>query len=349
MILKLILTSLAATIVLLGSYADLRADELDALFDSNSTLEVTITAALKQIMDERPEKEYVAGTIDAISNDGSTLKLDVGIRTRGEFRRRIDICPFAPLRVNLRKKQVDGTIFEEQDKLKLVTHCRNDSERYDQTVVAEYLAYRILNLMTDSSFRARLMRVNYVYTDDDEAVTAYAFFIEHKNQLAKRLQLSAIELERIGVSQVQPEHGNLVSVFHYLIGNTDFSPVSGHAGEFCCHNHVLFRADESQFLSIPYDFDQSGFVNAPHGVTNPRFNLRSPKHRLYRGRCINLQILPDTLAKYRAKRPDIEALINNQEELSNGTRKSIMRVVEDFYKIIDSEKRTDSLMAKACI
>lgn len=336
--------------MLFAGLSSAHAQDTEALFANHSIVEVTITAPFKQIMNERPEEEYVPAKFDYIATDGTAHSLDIGIRTRGEFRRRKDICPFAPLRINYRKKQLDGTDFDKQDKLKLVTHCQNGSERYDQTVVTEYLAYRILNLMTDVSFRVRLLRVNYVYADNkNKTIEAYAFFIEHKDQLAKRLQLTAKELRAVSIRQLQPVHSNLVSVFQYLVGNTDFSPLFGPPDELCCHNHELFGGEEPPYWSIPYDFDLTGLVNAPHARPNSRFKLRNVRQRLYRGRCVNNLQLPDTLELYRSKRSEIETLINNQTELADRTRKVMLSYVDDFYKTIDNPKRVDSQLVKACI
>ena len=353
MILKVIIAFVSSSSALLAGVTDSRAEESvqDPLFASTQTVHVTITAPFEQIMRERPEQDYVPGIAEFIAIDGTPRKLDIGIRTRGEFRRREDICPFAPLRINFKKSQLTDTILDDQDKLKLVTHCRSGSARYDQTVVSEYLAYRILNLMTDKSFQVRLLHVTYVYSDrDNETEEGFAFFIEHKKQLAERLQLAPIELPKISIRDIDPNHTNLTSVFQFLIGNTDFSPVSVGPGKTCCHNYALFGTqDEPPYWPIPFDFDQSGFVNAPHAAANPRFELRSVRQRLYRGRCINRLILPDTVALYRAKRNEIEALINDQAELTSSKRKSILRYVEEFYKIIDNDTRVDSRMAKACI
>jgi hypothetical protein len=350
MILKIILVNFFATAALLAGISSVQAADADALFADSSLLKVTVTAPFQQIMEDRPEEEYVPATLEYTAPDGSTRNFDIGIRTRGEFRRRRDICPFAPLRFNFQKKQVDETIFDEQDKLKVVTHCRSGSKRYGQTVVAEYLAYRILNLMTEKSFRARLMQIEYVYADDPgKTVDTFAFFIEHDDRFAKRLELTELEVPKIGIHELDAEHTNLVSVFQYLIGHSDFSPVSGPTGEMCCHNYVVFGEEEPPFWSIPYDFDLSGIVNAPHAVTNPRFGLRNVRHRLYRGRCINRDILPSTIELYRAKRGEIEALINNQEGLENGTRKSILTFLAGFYRVTDKEKLVDSQLVKACI
>ena len=350
MVSKTILAFLATTTVLAACPITTQAAEPDALFSDDAILEVTMSAPFEQIMSERPEEDYVAGKFEFKSDDGASHELDIGIRTRGEFRRRKDICRFAPLRINFKKSQLDATIFDKQDKLKLVTHCQNGSDRYEQSVISEYLAYRILNIMTDVSFRVRLLHVNYVYTDsDNDSVETYAVMIEHKNRLAKRIELPEKETPKILVGDMQAEYANVTSVYQFLIGNSDFSPVSNSPGASCCHNHVLFGLEEPPYWSIPFDFDQSGIVNAPHAVTNPRFNLRSVQQRIYRGRCLNGSVLPDTLDKYRAKRPDIEGLVSNQPGLTKSRRKIILNYIESFYKTINSPKRVDSQLVKACI
>ena len=54
----------------------------------------------------------------------------------------------------------EGTIFEGQDKFRVVTHCR-DRDEYEENVLEEYLAYRIYALLTEISFRVRLARITY--------------------------------------------------------------------------------------------------------------------------------------------------------------------------------------------
>lgn len=350
MILRIILRYFAGILLSLSGASGVLAADSDPLFADFSTLEVTIAAPMQQLMTDRPEEEYVPATFEYATADGSKRSFDIGIRTRGEFRRRPDICPFAPLRINFQKSQLEGSIFDNQDKLKLVTHCHSGSDRYDQTVVAEYLAYRILNLMTDSSFRVRLMRVKYVYQDkENRIVEHYAILIEHKDRLAARLELEEKTVESTTVRSLHGEHTNLVSVFEYMIGNTDYSPVAGAVGEQCCHNTVIFGKEEPPFVSIPYDFDQAGFVNAPHARPGTRFDLRNVRERLYRGRCVNNELLPDTLALFREKRGEIETIVNEQAGVKNSTRKSMLTFVKSFYKVLDNEKSIDKWLVKACI
>lgn len=321
----------------------------DPLFQSSDVLEVRIAAPLHTLMKERSDEHEVDGKFQYTDEAGELAEWEIGLRTRGIFRRNKDVCPFPPLRLNFKSSQTRNSLFHKQNKLKLVTHCRDNSSRYQRSVLGEYIAYRMLNELTDVSFRVRLLRITYIDTDgrDDDRVR-YGFFIEHEDRLAKRLGVTTVDLEQTRVSALQPGYMNLVSMFHYLIANTDFSPIKG-PDETCCHNHVLLGNEGDLLFSVPYDFDQSGLVNAPYASAHPRFKLRSVRQRLYRGRCANNEQLPATIALYRDKREAILNLISEQAGLENGAGKAMTSFVTKFFNTIDSPKHVQSEIIKECI
>lgn len=326
-----------------------QADDIDPLFQSDATLAVEIEGPFSLLASERPDEEEFPGKFRYKAGNGDIIELDVVLRTRGRVRQLKEVCTFPPLRLNFKKKDVDDTLFHKQDKLKLVSHCRNNSERYEQAVVSEYLAYRIFGVLTDRSFQARLLNVTYAFTDEDQTVNSYAILIEPKDKLEKRLDAKRIESDWVEVADIQPEDLNLASVFHYLIGNTDFSPIGSDPEEDCCHNQALLAREGKLALTIPYDFDQSGLVNAPHAAPNPRFRLRSPRERLYRGRCANNGYLPATLDLFRERRSAIEQLVSDQAELEKGVRKSMLRFIDDFYRTIDNPRNVQRYLVSRCL
>ena len=123
---------------------------------------------------------------------------------------------------------------------------------------------------------------------------------------AWRIDGEPVVIERVPVSSIYPENLSLASVFQYFIGNTDFSPVATPPGEECCHNQALFTSEEGPYRTIPFDFDQTGLVDARHAEPNPRFGISSVKVRLYRGRCVNNELLPATLQHFQDNRAEIE-------------------------------------------
>lgn len=322
--------------------------EYDPLFASQDTLEVYLEGPFAFLARERPDEEEAPGKFRFVNADGETIEFDVQIRARGNWRRNPEICEFPPLRVNFKKSQTKDTLFDKQDKIKLVTHC-NDNQSYAQAVVSEYLAYRIYNILTDYSFRVRLVNMNYIYSDRNESINSYAVFIEHKDRLGKRIDGEPVVDDRVPVSSLHPENLNLASVFQYFIGNTDFSPIATPPGEDCCHNQALFTSEEGPYRTIPFDFDQTGLVDAQHAAPNPRFGLANVKVRLYRGRCVNNERLPATFQLFRDKRAEIEALIENQPELTPTTRRNILKYIDSFYGIIDKPRRVDYRIIEACL
>jgi len=320
----------------------------DPLFADDEILEVRLEGPFKMLQKERPDEVEAAGSFRFSTVDGAAMELDVNIRTRGNYRRKRKVCEFPPLRLNFRKSQTKDTLFDKQDKLKLVTHCDNDSSRYEQTVLSEYLAYRVLNILTDRSFGVRLLRITYAYTDSNRELESYAILIEHKDRLERRIGGKSIRTERALITDIRPDDLNLASVFHYFLGNTDFSPVGTAPDEDCCHNQALLVNEDALNYTVPYDFDLTGFVNAPHAVVNPRFKLRSVRSRLYRGRCFNLSQLPATLDLFRAKREEIEALSGSRPELLPPTRRHIERYTTEFYETINDPKRVERYLVKKC-
>jgi hypothetical protein len=323
--------------------------DFDPLFSSHDTLEVEIEGPFAMLARERSDEEETEGKFRYTEADGTPVEFDIQIRARGNWRRNPDICKFPPLRINFKKSQTDDTLFDKQDKMKLVTHCQNNSRRYDQAVISEYLAYRIFNLLTDASYRVRLLKMKYVFTDRNTVLDTYGVLIEHDERIGKRIGGEPVETERVPVASIKPSDLSIASVFQYFLGNTDFSPKATGPDEECCHNQSLFTSDDGLYYTIPYDFDQSGLVDAQHAAPNPRFGIRTVRVRLYRGRCVNNELLPQTLQLYRDRRDEIEALITNQAELESGTQRSMLKYIDSFYETIDDPKRVESRIVEKCI
>jgi len=321
----------------------------DPLFLSNEIIDVRIVAPISTVLSERKFDEELPGKFHYTDSAGQAVELDIKIRARGRFRRNKHICRFPPIRLNFKTSQTKGTLFHKQDKLKLVTHCQRSST-YAQVLLREFTAYRILNVMTDASYRVRLLRITYVDTDGKRADdTRWGFVIEHKDRLAKRLNKSVLDIPKTTSASLNPEYANMISMYHLLIGNTDFSPIKGSTGDACCHNHVLFGNENEPVWSIPYDFDQAGLVNAPHAGPNPRLKLRNVRDRLYRGRCLRNDQINSTIAMYEEKREAIMQVLGELDVAKSGSVKSMTSYVKNFYKILGSERRVRNELVKKCI
>ena len=322
----------------------------DPLFEDESPLEIRITAPMKTLLGERPNDTYLRGTLSYRETDGRNGDFDVGIRTRGNYRRDARVCPFPPLRINFKKSQVKQTLFRRQDKLKLVAHCRDNSDRHEQNIIEEYLAYRILNTLTDISYRVRLAHITYVDSEQEyDDRVRYAFFIEHKKRLSRRIDLPLISTERIRTSDLAGPYSDLTSLFQFMIGNTDFSPIAGPEGEDCCHNSTLFGNDGGPIYAIPYDFDMSGLVDAPYAEPNPKFRIRRVTQRLYRGRCEYIGNLETSVQLFLDKRDAIYGLFEDQQQLQESTRKKTLKFIDGFYDVVENPKKRQRAIESRCI
>ena len=341
---------LTAMFLLSGAVFAQEPGKADRLFRSHDLLDVTIAAPLKRLMDERPNDVDFPGTLSYVDEDGATIEFDIGLRTRGRYRRQERICPFAPIRLNFGDSKTKGTLFRKQDKLKLVTHCRNSSKRYQQVAFKEYLMYRLFNELTDLSFRVRLLRITYVDSaDPDDAFVRHGFVIEHRKRLSKRLDLPSIEVPRTQVAALNGAYTNLMSVFQYYIANTDFSPIAGAPDDNCCHNIELFGNPGEPIYSVPYDYDMAGMTDAPYATPNPKFEIRNVRQRLYRGRCVNNQHLNATFQLFREHRELFASMVEDMELLTDYMKKGIIALMERFDKLIDNPKAVDKKIAGACI
>lgn len=320
----------------------------EPLFENHDVLAVRLEAPLSTLANVRSDEEYLDGRLSYSEADGQTHSFDIRLRARGKYRKQKSTCRFPPVRLNFRTGDVVGSEFAGQDKLKLVSHCHDSNAKYEQLVLREYLAYRILQTLTDKSFGARLLHITYVDTErDGRELTKYGFVIEDDDDVADRIGLNAMESSGINYSDLDQQHTNLISMYQYLIGNTDYSLIRGPADDNCCHNAVPF-SDGMLIKSVPYDFDFAGLVNAPYAEPNPRFKIRSVRTRVYRGRCSNNDTLPDTISYIVSKKADLYALIDELTGLDKRNRSEVTRYFDSFFAEVSDPKKVERKLVKRC-
>ena len=331
-----------------AQYADgLETDQ--PLFATHDVMTVRIEAPLKTLTKKRSDEEYLDGMFYIVGADGEEQALDLKIRTRGKFRLQKSTCKFPPIRLNFKKGQVKDTELAGQDKIKLVSHCQSRSS-FEQLILREYLAYRIYQALTDQSFGARLMRISYDNSEDDkDLLVRYGFVIEDEDNMGARLGQSRAMIRKIKVSELDLQQANLVAVYLYMIGNTDYSLILGPPDDECCHNAMLYSAGSAPYTPIPYDFDFSGIVNAPYAEPSPQLRIRNVKTRLYRGRCVNNALLDGTLAYFIEKEGELRGLIAGQEGLDDKNKKDVGKYMDGFYKDIKDPKTVEKKFIKKCL
>ncbi|MDH4108352.1 MAG: hypothetical protein OEW35_08555 [Gammaproteobacteria bacterium] len=320
------------------------------LFADQQALHIRIEGPLSTMTSERSNTDYYEGKLAYTDDAGASIVLDIGFRTRGNFRRRKDTCWFPPVRLNFQKKQVDGTVFDSQDKLKLVTHCHPRNDKYEQYVLKEYLAYRILQLHTPYALQVRLLRISWVDTDKGgDAIERYGFLIEDEDAMAERLDASKVDFNSTAHTALNTKQAAIASVFEFLIANTDFSLIKAAPEETCCHNAILLTRGEEEYFPVPYDFDFSGLVNAPYAEPSPNMRIRSVTTRLYRGNCSVNPEIGSTVALFREQQNAVLDLVTMQEGLSDSMRKYALKFLEDFYELLADPAAAEAKFIEDCL
>jgi hypothetical protein len=312
-----------------------------ALFATTEPLVFTLATDLRGVLRDRgTNRAEHGGKVRYVGANGDTVSLDVDVRTRGIFR--LKQCPFPPLRLDFPESRVGGTAFAGQDKLKLVTHCRSSRSPYEQNVLHEYLLYKIFNVLTERSYRARLAHVTYVDTSGrDEPLTRYGILLEAPEQLAHRLGAAVIESASVHDLLIEPEDLTLVAVFQYLIGNTDWS-IWG------LHNITILKDTAETLFAIPYDFDFAGVINAPYAVPPPQLPIKSVRERVYRGFCQPDTLVATVLARFRAAKDSIYALYRSLPDLSARESGQALGYFDAFYRTINDPGAVRREFVRGC-
>ena len=322
------------------------------LFDDDAVLDVRIAAPIGVLMDVRPDEAYLKGTFTLIDSDGQEHLFPLKLRTRGNYRRDKSHCDFAPIRLNFPRNDVYNTPLAGQDKLKLVTHCRSKESKYEDYLLREYLAYRLFGALSETSYRVRLLRITYVDTQDGNNLARYGFVIEDDKAARKRSGLKKVKLRQVGHDDHDAGRQNLVHVFQYMIGNTEYSLTAPEPGKNCCHNMDLLSATkEPPYIALPFDFDFSGLVGASYAEPNPRYPIKTVSTRFYKGLCKNNALLPETLDFFQRKREDLFAIIDEIATLDEKTARAMRPArdyIEKFYKVIDDPDEVQKQLAGRC-
>ena len=91
------------------------------LFQHEEPLRLRLETSLSTVTRNRANQEYQPAQLSYTAPNGETVAMDLRVRARGKSRR--EVCSFPPLLLNFRTNTLTETLFERQNRLKLVTHC----------------------------------------------------------------------------------------------------------------------------------------------------------------------------------------------------------------------------------
>lgn len=303
------------------------------LFESEEIFDIVLNYDIKKLSKDRGEsRDYHPAKLSYTGADGNIVTLDVRLKVRGRLRRQMLKCLVPPFKIKFDPKQTPGTLFAGQDTLKIVTHCKNKPKFFQHYTLQEYLVYKIYNVLTDLSFRVRM--VNFVYTGSGGKTkfNAHGFFIEDIDALTARHNAKKHKIPEILPHKADFSTSTLAAVFEYMIGNTDWSIRSSH------NMRLVTIGDNPLYFPIPFDFDQCGLVDAHYARPDLALTIRSVRERLYRGFCQDPVQFEKTFKVFRDNKEKILAIFRDAEFLPKNIKKKNIKYLEGFYKIIDNPK-----------
>lgn len=315
----------------------------NGLFSSDSVLHLTLETDLEALLSDRSQESQERPAILRIQGgdkDGVEVPLEVG--TRGRFRLQKNICPFPPIRFDLEESRPLGTVFDGQDKIKLVTHC-HDRDSFEQNILEEYLAYRIYDRLTEVSFRVRLAEITYVDTrGKNPQLTRMAFLIEDADALARRVGGMLLEIPGARATAFEPQQIGLMFLFQYMIGNIDWSTANS-------QNLEVIRVGTDHF-AVPYDFDWSGLVDAPYAGPSPLTERLhdSVRERLYLGVCWDQIDWKRVFASFEEAKDSIFAEIRSVPGLAEYNVRAATEYIEEFYEFLSNPERAERDISRMC-
>lgn len=315
------------------------------LFASDDKIHITIQAPLTTLIRDRQSEATISGTL----TEPSGQSLPISLQLRGITRRTSEVCDFPPLRVEFTTPPPSTSLFAGQKKLKLVTHCKN-SAGFQQYVLLEYSVYRLYNLLTPKSFRARLADVDYKDADGRPIISRVGFFLEDLSDAAHRNGMKqAHGPERVPLADLSASDGARYALFQYMIGNHDWSMRAGPVGKDCCHNAELIGPlAPGQTIPIPYDFDFSGYVDTPYALPPAELNLDNVRERLYRGYCVHNGEAAAVASQMRAAQPQMLAVLTQVPGLDAHSQAKAAGYLNSFFATISSDASLNSKVLRTC-
>jgi hypothetical protein len=313
-----------------------------ALFENRSPVELTLVLNLRALRADKvpgAEHPYRFAQVQVADSAGAQKTIPAEIRTRGKWRLRE--CDNPPMRLRIVRGETGGTAFARARRTRIVMPCRNSAD-YEQYVLLEYAAYRILEELTPLSYQARLTRLTLVDSASGRRDRVrWAILVEDDEDAAARFGGEAVELPEMEFKDLEPEQTRIVALFQYMIGNPDW--ILGRL-----HNLSLVRMG---WVASPvaYDFDWTGFVNPHYGTPDPQLRIANLRQRVYLGPCMAEPELSAVAAHFVGKEAAMMRVLDEVPGLDERRKNNAARYISEFLAQARDIRRLAREVERRCV
>jgi hypothetical protein len=299
-------------------------------FQDESVIDVTLEWDMKDLLQKKIKERFVPANITMQFADGKVITEKIQVSARGNFRR--ETCYMPGLKLNFHNPT--SPQLYKLDELKMVCGCNTGGDN-EQLILREYMIYKMFSLFTEKSLRVRLMKVTYKdIAGKRKTYTQYGFLIEDIDEMARRNGMKEVEGTMYKTELTDRAQMTMVSLFQYMIGNTDWSVPN-------YHNIKLIGSKEdpnARPVAVPYDFDICGFVDPPYATVDDQLTIDNVRDRLYRGFPRTMDELQAAIKLFNDRKESIYSLIQNFTLLESRSRKWAIAYLDDFYKTVNSPR-----------
>ncbi|HTF20406.1 MAG TPA: hypothetical protein VK658_20180 [Chryseolinea sp.] len=311
------------------------------LFQSKEPLNLQATGSIKSIKKETNDSTFVPVKFQYEASAGNWQTLPIEARVRGNFRLRY--CYFPPLKLKFNKQDIESTIFKGNKSLKLVVPCRTTSDM-NNLIRREYLCYKFYETLSPYHFKTRLanLELTEVSAKKPHTFELLSFMVEDNSNVAKRSGGRIMEVKGLSPAAFEEKQALRNDYFQFMIGNADWSALYQH------NTNVLYA--DGKYITLSYDFDMSGFVNAQYARENPpNLGTGDPRDRVYRGFCRTEAAMQEVRKEYLDKEVVLQSLIAQEaQQFSEMELKDMHKYMDDFFRILKSDDLFENLIVRAC-
>jgi hypothetical protein len=311
------------------------------LFSNDEVLNLTLRFDITNYKKKKSKDEYLKANLTYHINDKDSVNKEIRIKSRGEMRNAY--CDFPPVRLNFKKSDFKKDDLKAIETMKMVTHCESGNE---ENVFKEYLIYKLYNVLTETSFKVRLVKVEYIDTyKKRKPVNTYAFWIEPIEMLAKRVNTVEVQTLMLTQKNILPLWMDRVSIFNYMIGNTDWSVPNQHN----CKVLADPKSPNPELgILVPYDFDYSGLVDAAYAIPYEPLGLKSVRERAYVGICRTEEEFNSSLKEFIDKKDEFYKVITDFTMLDVKDKAKMIGYLDSFYEEFDKRNTIVTNMMSRC-
>jgi len=342
-------TKTTATILFACILLQVSAQEKqDKLFADSKPLDIALKVSITSVKDNTGDTLYEAHVLKYRNSNGTFDSVNTNMKTRGKFR--LAECYFPPLSLKFKKEDIKGTLLEGNKSLKLVMPCKTQSEAND-LIVKEFICYKLYEIITPYCFRTRLVHLDFTEEQrkKEKNFQLKGILIEDADKAAKRFNGKILGTITATPNVLQDTADLQLSLFQYLISNTDWSSMYQH------NIKLMQRGPKDLIIPITYDFDMAGLVNAGYAVVSETGGgdaigeQNSVRDRVYRGWCRADNVTQYVRKDFISKEEQFLAAVDGlKDELPDKQIQSIKTYIGQFFKILKDDNSFRRLITTQC-